>query len=127
VPCLRRVYAASDHLGTVNAFEQWSLAEMSRSGRSFSDENFLSGSTLKTIQGLRLQLARGLSEIGGVVAANLRGPPVCHADEAIKVGPKILLSFRVVWVMCEEAEVRNYTTLVKGPHEYIIHRGVGDV
>jgi hypothetical protein len=135
----RSVYAASDHLGTVNAFEQWSRAEMVRTtrpqvarpfvravvvefigvahgtkrrpwlrlcvlslspgraataqmweGHSFAQENFVSGSTMKTIQGLRRQLERNLTEIGGVIASNLRGAPVCTPEEAIKLSRSVL-------------------------------------
>jgi len=61
-----------------------------RQGRSFAEENFVSGSTMRTIQGLRRQLERNLTEIGGVIASNLRGAPVCTPEEAVKLSRSVL-------------------------------------
>ena len=58
----------SDHFAWVNAYDEWVAAEQQQQGWDFVRSNYLSGTTLLQIRGLREQLRRQLQQAGFVAA-----------------------------------------------------------
>eukprot|EP00698_Gefionella_okellyi_P016365 TRINITY_DN467_c0_g1_i2.p1 TRINITY_DN467_c0_g1~~TRINITY_DN467_c0_g1_i2.p1 ORF type:complete len:1382 (+),score=373.23 TRINITY_DN467_c0_g1_i2:80-4147(+) len=66
----------SDHIAAASAYSAWVNAEVTRSGRAFAEENFISDQTMRTAMELKQQLAEELSSLGflppGITVHKLR-------------------------------------------------------
>lgn len=56
----------SDHLAALHAYDEWQTSKQSGAERSFCWDNFLSLSTLQTMEDMRYQFLNVLADIGFV-------------------------------------------------------------